>query len=200
MTLVSTAIILLASGRAVRFEDGDKLTAPLGGKPVAAYAASCLEGESVARRIAVTGETQTERSTLLSSLGWEIIDNPEPALGQGVSLALGIRALQSDESVGAAMILLADMPLIPDTHLKALAEAMRQGADAVMTRLGEVICPPAIFARSAFDQLDQLHDDRGAKNVFSTLSNTRTLHLDPSLALDIDQKRDLKTAEDVLNG
>lgn len=193
MSLAATAIVLLASGTSTRF-GGDKLMASFRDAPLLMAAASALADERVAARIAVVGAAQTSRRAVLFQAGWTLADNPDPEAGQGLALACGIRAA-SQTNAESILILLADMPLVPDDHLRHLAKLMDGTLEAVMTDAGGTLMPPAIFARRHFEALSILSGDRGARSVFEGLSATGTLPLDAGLARDVDTPADLAIVE-----
>ena len=190
MELKDTALLLLASGLSVRFENGDKLMAALDGRPVLARAATLLASSNTARRYAVVGKEQVGRQTLLDDAGWTTITNENPAAGQGASISIGIDII-SATNADAVFILLADMPNVPDRHLERMAAAMSENTAAVMSICDETLTPPALFHRSAFSALARLNGDRGAKRVFEELTNRETIPLDASAAADIDTIADL---------
>lgn len=190
----STAILLLAAGRSRRFEAGDKLLARLNGKHLLEHAASTLIEEPVAVRIAITGPDHEERRNLLAAAGWQVLVNPDTQSGQASSIATGIRHIIADESVDQVLILLADMPFIPDSHILALQAALQDRAAAAISCVGGTLCPPAIFPRSAFEALLALKGDAGAKSVYRSLTGTRSISLSASHAIDIDTKDDLANA------
>ena len=64
-----------------------------------------------------------------------------------------------------------------------------------MSKVGGVLCPPALFHHSTFDALAALSGDAGAKSLFNGLSNTATVDLAPECALDIDTTADLDRAK-----
>lgn len=192
--LGGTALILLAAGQSSRFESGDKLMAPLRGEPVLSCPAGLLSGETVAARIAIVGPEDTARAGLLKQAGWDVIVNPHAAEGQATSLAAGIAAA-GDAGAGAAMVLLADMPQVTSAHLRALHAEFRLGRSAVMSRADGVLCPPAIFDKSAFDALTGLTGDQGARSLFATLPAASVVDMAPGEALDIDTLADLEKAE-----
>lgn len=198
MKLDRIALVLLASGLSARFGT-DKLMTPFQGHPLLSSAANALAGSKVAARCAVTLPERPERRALLEAAGWTVADNPDAAQGQSSSLAIGVAQAKAHEADGL-IILLADMPRVPDSHLTALAEAAEDGVSSVMTRADDVLCPPAFFHRSVFDELERLEGDRGARHVFQTLDNTRTLALDPRFAIDIDTRADLAAHEEAVNG
>ncbi|MCA8899759.1 MAG: nucleotidyltransferase family protein [Hyphomonas sp.] len=190
-----TAILLLASGLSSRFETGDKLLAPLSGRTVLDHAADALSGASPAARIAVVGVGQDARRAALEARGFDIVINPEPARGQGHSLALGAARVRDMTQAETLLILLADMPNVSDSHLTNLAAAHANGAQAVMTRTGDVLCPPALFARASFDALACLNGDQGARSVFFSCDQRTTVETTPDEVMDIDCIADLRRME-----
>lgn len=189
-----TAIILLAAGQSKRFEHGDKLLAELEGKPVIEHVAGLLADQKVAARIAVTGPEDTARAATLTHERWQVIENPDVADGQATSLSTGIRAAKAS-GAKAALILLGDMPHIGEPHLRALQTEMARGRRAVMSQAGDILCPPAIFHETTFDELMTLSGDAGAKSLFAKLPNTAVVDLSPDNALDIDTIADLQRAK-----
>ncbi len=193
-----TAVILLAAGQSKRFEDGDKLLSDLSGKPLLSHAAMHLSDEPCAARIAVTGPGQSDRQRILKSAGWEIVENHDPAAGQSTSLKTAIDAVAGLQGVGHALILLADMPFISDSHLLGLRNAMTPGISAVMSATGDTLCPPAIFSRNTFNALVNIPGDVGARRVFRSLSDTKTIPLPQQEAIDVDTTEDLARATGAL--
>ena len=189
--LSATAVLLLAAGQSRRFESGDKLLAPLNGASLLEHAASALAGAPVAARIAVTGPDHDERRSILNAAGWQILTNPDARSGQASSIRTGIRHIAADHRVDQALILLADMPFVPDDHLRALQTAVQNGAPAAISSVDGVECPPAMFSRSAFPELLALEGDAGAKSVYKSLTGTRSIALPASCAIDIDTSEDL---------
>lgn len=198
--LSETALILLAAGASSRFEAGDKLLAPFRGAPLLGHAAAALAGTPLAARIAVTGPGQDARAEALAGAGWQVAVNPDAADGQGASLAAGIRRVADHTRARRALVLLADMPLVPDAHLVALARAAAPGVPAVLSRAGTVTGPPAVFDRTLFAQLATLTGDRGARAVVAGLDGVITLPLAPDHALDIDCEADLARALEPADG
>ncbi|MEL6208731.1 MAG: NTP transferase domain-containing protein, partial [Pseudomonadota bacterium] len=152
--------MLLASGLSERF-GSDKLMAEFRGRPLLTHAGRCLQGEQVAARLAVVGTSQTGRQALLRETGWTLVPNLAPEAGQDDSLALGIAAA-ARTSCKAAIVLLADMPCVPDVHIRALCD-LSDDARAVWTSAGEIDLPPVLFPANMFDAL---HGDglRAAKS------------------------------------
>lgn len=196
----TTALVLLAAGQSTRFECGDKLLADLNGRPIIRHAAGALAAEPAARRIGVIGPCHAERAEQLRLAGWHPVKNPDFTKGQGTSLARAISSLSDAPGVDAALVLLADMPNVPDDHLRALRAAMQPGVQAVISRADGVLGPPALFSRETFDALGALSGDQGARALFETLSETRIVDLATQYARDIDRRADLQALEAPTNG
>jgi molybdenum cofactor cytidylyltransferase len=181
------ALVLLAGGQSARF-GGPKLIAPLGGKPLALHAAQMLAALPFAARYAVIGPAVPD----LAALGYTTVPLDPPSAPQARSLALGVAAAQQG-GARAVLIALADMPLVPEAHIRALVAAF--GGDCIATSAGSVTMPPALFGAQHFDALTVLGGDRGASGL---LRGAQTLPIDPALALDVDRPEDLARAEALL--
>ncbi len=196
-----TALLMLAAGASSRFEDGDKLLADMNGRAVLAHAAALKGASKFTGAYAVVPNAKGRRAQILSEMGWQIIENPAAEAGQSSSLNCGMRIIQNDPSIEQVIIILADMPLVPASHLKALIDAqLETSAAALMTKAGDILCPPALFQREAFQALIGLEADQGAKKVFLGMENTQTMDVDPALIIDVDRVADLQRAMELTDG
>lgn len=175
-----TALILLAAGRGSRF-GGGKLGSILAGIPLARHAADRLAALPFTRRVAICSPS----TPVLQGFERLMLDPAQAPLSR--SIATGIAAL-GDEP--AAMIALADMPLVPAAHFAALLDAF--DGDVVASRVNGLAMAPAVFGSSHFPALLRLTGDRGAGAL---LHGARSIELDPALALDVDTVDDLARAE-----
>lgn len=179
------ALVLLAAGRGERF-GGGKLNALLAGEAVLAHTLRRLAPLPFAQRIAVT----TPGSAAIE--GYTCVPLDPPGAPQSRSLALGVAAAQA-AGARAAMIALADMPLVPMSHYTALAAAF--DGDRITSSHGDQRLPPALFGSQHFPALLALTGDRGAGAL---LRNAPHLTLPPDAELDIDTPEDLARAEALL--
>lgn len=195
MPLRDTALVLLAAGASRRFE-GDKLMAPLSGRPLLAHVAGALRGARLGARIAVVPPDRPERAALLAAEGWQVLICPQAAEGQGASLAAAIAAVAELPQISAALVILGDMPGVSDAHLMALRGALSAEKSAVMSESASgQLLPPAIFAREVFDALMALGGDQGARRLFPGLARRAVVRLAAGAAQDIDTRADLALAE-----
>lgn len=188
------AIILLASGLSKRFGTEDKLLANLNGRPLGSYAASHFAAQRTELHCAIVPAGDEQRAELYRTHGWHILTNPDPELGQGNSLSIAAKHLQSSRASGA-LILLADMPFVTKDDLGALIKATPEN-HASMSQCGETLHPPAIFPRSAFPQLTACTGDTGARHVFRQLSQTTICPISSRSARDIDTPLALAKAQE----
>lgn len=174
------AVVLLAAGRGERF-GANKLRAELDGRPIAYHAPSRLAALPFGQRIAVVGAGTPD----LSVFGFSEVRPTSVDAPISHSIALGVRKA-SDLGSRAVMIVLADMPLVPEAHFMALAENF--DGDRIATLVGDTVMPPAIIAAAHYPYLLALEGDRGAGRL---LINAPAVGLAPDLAIDIDRAEDL---------
>jgi molybdenum cofactor cytidylyltransferase len=182
------AVILLAAGKSSRF-GRPKLSALLGGKPVAHHAASMLAECGFGWRIGIIGPDTPP----LAVFGFQEIPLDPPGAPQSRSLALGIEAAARTPAK-AALVALADMPLVPFTHIQAMLASF--DGQSLASAAGETPLPPALFGRALFPDLQALTGDRGAAPL---LRSSSRLTLPEDCALDIDTEEDLARAEVLLD-
>lgn len=181
------ALVLLAGGQSARF-GGPKLLAPLGSKPLAFHAAEMLAALPFAARYAVIGPDVPD----LAALGYSCVALEPPGAPQARSLALGVAAAQAG-GAQAVLVALADMPFVPEAHIRALVGAF--DGDRIATSADGVTMPPALFGAAHFAALAALDGDRGGA---ARLKGAPAIALDATLALDIDRPEDLVRAAALL--
>ncbi len=155
------AVALLAAGRSARFGQADKLSAPLGGRPLLHWAAAAGAGINAAQHFLVTSAGFAPRDR---PEGYAHLANPDAQEGLASSLRIAARHARESEAT-ALLILLGDMPLVRAAHLAALIAAFtEEPSRPVFTRaLGGAPQPPAIFPAALFAALEALSGDSGAR-------------------------------------
>lgn len=179
-----TGVVLLAAGRSERFGD-HKLTALFRTRPLWEWSALAAEKAGFGNRTLVVAPG----SPLAGRKGWRTVVNPDAAQGMGTSIAAGARA---SDHCSRLVVMLADMPLVPPAHLRALASAR----GTVFTGYGSARrgCPAA-FPRSEFARLAGLDGDSGARSL--DIAGASVLHPeDEAWLADIDTPDDLVRLHD----
>jgi molybdenum cofactor cytidylyltransferase len=156
--------LILAAGLGRRF-GGAKLVAPLRGRPLASYALDVAGRGRAAGLLSdlriVVGPGDEALARLARDGGAELLVNPSPGSGLSSSLRLGLGALDA----GAALVLLADQPLVRLDVVAVLVAAWHE-------RLGLLIRPryarspdepghPVLLDRSLWPLADRLEGDAG---------------------------------------
>lgn len=184
--------IILAAGRSSRMPDEFKLLADLHGKPLLRWvvdaALACRAGE-----VLVVCGAQSERlRQAFADLPLRWVENPDFALGMSTSLRRGVEAVSPTAS--AALILLADQPLVTAQMLNQMIRRFEAGdVRVVACRYGDWVGTPALFHRELFEELARLEGDRGAKSVVTAHSREAAFLDFPSeLSTDVDTQTDLE--------
>jgi len=144
------SLIIPASGVSKRFGTSDKLLAHFAGGALAGYAADTASKIGFKEMIAVIKSEQPELADIFRSRGFEILHNANPELGHRHSIQLGVKSISSQSK--AVCIMLADMPLVPVSHIQALLkDTPRNGI--LKTSIKDHTQPPAVFAGRAMQLL-----------------------------------------------
>ena len=187
--------LLLAAGRSTRF-GGDKLLAPLRGRPVIRWTAEALEC-AVDMTCVVVPTDAPELTEVLAGLDVAIVENAERDQGLSSSIAVGVATLPTD--VEAVVIALADQPLLTPAVVRAVGAAWRAGATevlAVVPRYRDGRGHPVLFARPSFASLLTLRGDRGARDLLDSMgSRLLVVNVDDLMPHDVDTPDMLSNVE-----
>jgi nicotine blue oxidoreductase len=153
--------ILLAAGVGSRF-GGGKLLAPYQGRPLIEAPLSNLADAPVAERLVVVGDDAERLRETCGLYGFKVVENPHWAKGQSTSVRLGLEALGPEAR--AAVVLLADQPLVGAGAVGRLVSAFETGARVAVATYGGEPRNPVLFAREVWPLLmAELSGDEGAR-------------------------------------
>jgi molybdenum cofactor cytidylyltransferase len=145
--------ILLAAGASTRM-GRNKLLLAVGGVSVLRRAVARAMDAGLDPVIVVLGHERELTNLELAGLGCVTVANPDYALGIASSLRAGLAALPPTSR--AAVVLLADMPLVTASMIATLVERYRAGAaPLVISDFAGVSAPPTLFDRSLFAELQR---------------------------------------------
>ncbi len=188
-SLTATAGIILAAGSASRFGQLKQLLNWQGETLVHRTARIALDA-GLKPVLVVTGAQADRVSAALADLPIRCVVNPEWDLGQGSSVAVGVRSLSP--RVGAAVFLLADQPLTSPGLIASLVETHSRDGNPIIGPLFDgQRGNPVLFDRITFQDLSQLHGDTGGRAIFSRYPVRWIPWHDASAGLDIDTPADL---------
>ncbi len=148
--------VLLAAGSGSRLGQ-PKALVELGGETLAARGVALLRDGGADPVILVTGAVPV---TIPQALA---VHNPDWTTGMGSSLAAGLHAL-ADSDVAAAVIALADQPLVGAEAVRRLIAAYAGGASVAVAAYGGKPRNPVLIARRHWPAVTELATgDTGAR-------------------------------------
>lgn len=127
-----------------------------------AHVLGIAEAAGVSRRFLVTGHEAAAVRALAGAA--QVIENPDYRLGLSTSIRAGLAALPDD--VGAAFIMLGDMPRVRPETLERLVAACAVDPSLAFVPVFEGRWGnPVLVRRALFPSLMQLHGDQGARKL-----------------------------------
>jgi molybdenum cofactor cytidylyltransferase len=181
--------LVLAAGRADRFGSPKQL-ALFEGEPLARRALRVAESICGHRSILVVGSEWQRVHEACAPLAGFLVRNDCFEDGMASSIVAAIRALP--DSARAALVMLADQPLVDADDLRRLVERWLDAPDRIVcSRAGDYAGPPVIFPRRFFNELVALRGDRGAKAVIRKHGDTVRMVDCDDVAIDVDTPADL---------
>jgi molybdenum cofactor cytidylyltransferase len=188
----NVAAIVLAAGRGTRFGQEPKLLAEFDGKALVRHVIEAAISSSAEPVIVVTGHRATEVNASLEGLSVQSVHNASFADGLSTSLKAGFAALPP--TAGAAVILLADMPLIKANLIDALITGWRAMGEpgALVPTLNGQRGNPVVLSRALQPTIDVLSGDDGAGPFLRTRPDVLEWPTsDPGILRDIDTREQL---------
>jgi CTP:molybdopterin cytidylyltransferase MocA len=155
--------ILLAAGSGSRF-GGGKLLAPYRGRPLIEASLANLAEAPIEETVAVIGDDAQRLRAVCEPYGVRVVENPDWRQGQSTSVRAGLLALGPE--VRAAVVLLADQPLVGPGAVGRLVAAFEEGAEVAVATYGGRLRNPVLFSRAVWPLLEaELSGDEGARAV-----------------------------------
>jgi CTP:molybdopterin cytidylyltransferase MocA len=155
--------ILLAAGSGSRF-GGGKLLAPYRGRPLIEASLANLAEAPIEETVAVVGDDAQRLRAVCEPYGVRVVENPDWRQGQSTSVRAGLLALGPE--VRAAVVLLADQPLVGPGAVGRLVAAFEEGAEVAVATYGGRRRNPVLFSRAVWPLLEaELSGDEGARAV-----------------------------------
>lgn len=182
--------IVLAAGTASRFGAAKQLV-EYSGETLVKRAVRAAEAVCGARSVLVTGSDWQNVAEACGRIRGFMIVNDDYADGIGTSISAGIGSVA--EVASAALLMLADQPLVTPAHLGRLIDAWRKSPQSIVaSAYSGTVGPPVIFPRAWFADLMSLSGDCGAKSLLEqNRENVLSIRFEPA-AVDIDRPRDLE--------
>jgi CTP:molybdopterin cytidylyltransferase MocA len=153
--------IVLAAGAGSRF-GGGKLLAPFRGRSLIEFSLANLAEAPVDETVVVVGDDAERLRAACEPYRAAVVENPDWAQGQSTSVRVGLEALGPEAL--AAVVLLADQPLVGAGAVRRLVEAFEEGAEVAVATYGGRPRNPVLFSRGVWPMLvAELAGDEGAR-------------------------------------
>jgi molybdenum cofactor cytidylyltransferase len=139
--------------------------------------------------IVVVGAYPEHYNPEVEKAGARVIENLYWSEGLASSLRVGVAALSL--TVEAVLIVLADQPFVPVTHLQTLETTWQQtNASLVFSRYQGILGAPCLIDKSLFAKVQTLRGDKGARSLID--KTMITAEVDLAEFQDIDTPDDAK--------
>ncbi|HEX4125388.1 MAG TPA: nucleotidyltransferase family protein [Tepidisphaeraceae bacterium] len=194
---IEFGLILLAAGGSVRMGRPKQLL-PWRGRPLLRHAAESAIASGPAAVIVVLGAAADEARAVLAELPVHPIVNDRWQAGMGSSLKLGLSALLAARpAISAAIIMLADQPMVGESAIRELLAAHRQTGKPICAAVyAGTLGAPVLFAASQFDKLAAIGDNEGAKRLLARSPGDVAAVLLAAGSMDIDTPDDYHALTD----
>lgn len=155
--------IVLAAGASTRM-GRNKLFVELDGESLLRRAVRLVSGAGLDPVIVVLGHDAERARDELAGVSCEPVLNPDYERGVNTSVRAGIRAVL--DRAAAAVVVLADMPLVTSDMIAALVEHYRHSdAPLVISDYEGVNAPPMLYDRALFEELLSMQGEGCGKQV-----------------------------------
>jgi molybdenum cofactor cytidylyltransferase len=183
--------VVLAAGASTRM-GRNKLLLRIGGESLVRRAARRALAAGLDPVIVVVGNEAQRSRQELSGLSCRVVENPDFEKGIHLSLRAGIAAVPPEAT--AAVVVLADMPLVTDQMMGALVERFREsGATLAISTYGGVQAPPTLYERRLFEELKAAEGEGCSKRVIERHRGEAVSVAWPAAALtDVDRPEDFE--------
>ena len=187
--------IILAAGQSARFRaqggEGSKLLAHYQGKALVRHVAEAALSAKLDGVIVVTGADGDALREALADLPLTFVENEDYASGMGSSLRVGFGARPAHWK--AALILLADMPLVDAALIEQLMQAFSEDVSAVVPTFEGLRGNPVLLSARLAPEIAHLSGDMGARQILRGRADVREVPVASAAArLDIDTPDALK--------
>ena len=181
--------IVLAAGASSRL-GRNKILLELGGQPVVRRAVTAAIDAGLSPVLVVLGFEVDRARDALVGLPYEPVLNPDHHAGINRSVQLGLARVPPDAA--AAVIVLADMPLVTAGMIASVVERYRESdAPLVVSDYGGVRAPPTLYDRSLFGEFTASEGEGCGRHVVRRHRHEAVaLEMPPDALLDLDVPED----------
>jgi molybdenum cofactor cytidylyltransferase len=183
-------ILVLAAGYSRRM-GMQKLLLPINGETLIRFLVTRLLGTSADGIVLVTNSEYREVKLEVNDMPVVVLENEQSHMGMSSSLRIGIQYL-INRKVGAALIVLADQPLINLQIINLMIKLYRlKKYQIIQPSYRAKPSHPVLFSYQWFFEILKLHGDQGARNILKKKQEKVT-----RLKVDLEEPRDIDEVSD----
>jgi molybdenum cofactor cytidylyltransferase len=192
--LKTIAIVLLAAGESSRM-GGSKQLLEVQGKTLLEKILEVIDACGDVKKVVVLG-ARAEAHEKVTQLfpNFNVVVNSRWKEGLGSSIKAGLQFVTaSSTSIDGVMFLVCDQPFITTLHLNTLIKNFADStASLVVSGYNDTEGVPALFGREHFDEIMNLNDASGAKNIIAQNSTQKIVIPFPRGGVDLDTPDDFR--------
>jgi molybdenum cofactor cytidylyltransferase len=182
--------VVLAAGSSSRLGT-NKLLIDIGGEALVRRAARRALEAGLSPVIVVLGFEAERVTGAVQGLDVSLVVNPDHAGGMHSSLQAGIGRVPAD--CEAAVVILADMPLVTSAMSADLVARFRKGPEPlVVSFYGDVQAPPTLYSRALFPALRAAGQAGGRRVIRDHRDEAAAMQWPPALLADLDRPEDVE--------
>ncbi|MBX2946560.1 MAG: nucleotidyltransferase family protein [Cyclobacteriaceae bacterium] len=186
-------IIVLAAGSSSRMGQPKQLI-QLNGYSLLEHAVRIAKNSRADQVLVVVGSDGEKNIEAINHLAVEVVMNHQWKEGMGSSLKTGLIAcLEKFPQTRAIVVLVCDQPRVTTDHLNTLMNTYTQTHSSIVaSRYASTVGVPAVFDNFLFQELLNLPNNQGAKNIILN-HQTNLVAIDlPGGEIDLDTPDDLR--------
>jgi CTP:molybdopterin cytidylyltransferase MocA len=164
----------------------------LRGRPLVAYALDAARGSGCAPVVLVVSDDRVAEAAPPEVV---VVHNDAPERGIASSLQCALRRLEREPAVPAAVVGLADQPLVGAAAYRSVAAAFDAGARLAYATYDGERGNPVLLGREHWPEAMALSGDEGARVLFRTHGGVAVPCGDAGAAADVDTPQDLAQLE-----
>ena len=120
----------------------------------------------------------------------EVIEFKRWKDGMGSSLSYACTKIFEEKSYDGILITLSDLPLVSGLDYQKMYNLFESSSDIVASKSNNSLGVPAIFGSDYFEELIDLHGERGAKPIIKKYSKKVKVFVNENVSVDIDTLED----------
>lgn len=159
--------LIMAAGNSSRFGSPKQLL-KWKNSNLLQHAIETANESNVSKVFVVLGANYDQILEMIDTSSVEVVRNPSWKNGLGNSIAFGVNSvIQEVPKTEGILIMLADQPLIDSDYLNGMIDKFKEGKNQIIstTYKNNKQGVPVIFDKAFFNELIQLNNDDGAKQV-----------------------------------